>query len=67
MVETGLRQSAPAEALSDYVPCHGWSYSLIIEESSPGRSLLARLDHGAEIIGQITDVARERRIRADAI
>jgi len=40
---------------------------LIIEESSPGRSFLARLDHGAEIIGQIADVARERRIRAAAI
>ena len=40
---------------------------MIIEESSPGRSFLARLDHGAEIIGQIADVARERRIRAAAI
>ncbi len=40
---------------------------MIIEESSPGRSFLARLDHGAEIIGQIADVAREKRIRAAAI
>ena len=40
---------------------------MIIEESIAGRSLLARLDHGAEIIGQITDVARERRIKAAAI
>ena len=40
---------------------------MIIQESSPGRSFLARLDHGAEIIGQIADVARERRIRAAAI
>ena len=35
---------------------------MIIEESIAGRSLLARLDHGAEIIGQITDLARERKI-----
>ena len=40
---------------------------LMIEESSPGRSLLARLDHGAEIIGQITDIARDRNIKAAAI
>ena len=40
---------------------------MIIEESIAGRSLLARLDHGAEIIGQITDVARERKIKAAAI
>lgn len=40
---------------------------MIIEESSPGRCLLARLDHGAEIISQITDIARERKIRAAAI
>lgn len=40
---------------------------MIIEESSPGRCLLARLDHGAEIISQITDIARERQIRAASI
>ena len=40
---------------------------LIIEESIAGRSLLARLDHGAEIIVQIADLARERNIRAAAI
>ena len=40
---------------------------MIIEESSPGRSFLARLDHGAEIIVQIADLARERNIRAAAI
>ena len=40
---------------------------MIIEENSPGRCLLARLDHGAEIISQITDIARERKIRAAAI
>ena len=40
---------------------------MIIEESIAGRSLLARLDHGAEIIGQITDLARERKIKAAAI
>jgi predicted DNA-binding protein with PD1-like motif len=40
---------------------------LIIEESISGRSLLARLDHGAEMIGQITDLARERNIRTAAI
>ena len=40
---------------------------MIIEESISGRSLLARLDHGEEIIGQITDVARERKIKAAAI
>ncbi|MGB7544325.1 MAG: PPC domain-containing DNA-binding protein [Methanothrix sp.] len=40
---------------------------MIIKESSPGRCLLARLDHGAEIISQITDIARERKIRAAAI
>ena len=40
---------------------------MIIEGSSPGRCLLARLDHGAEIISQITDIVRERKIRAAAI
>jgi predicted DNA-binding protein with PD1-like motif len=40
---------------------------LIIEESIAGRSLLARLDHGAEMIGQIADLARERKIKAAAI
>ena len=40
---------------------------MIIQESTAGRSLLARLDQGAEIIGQITDVARERKIKAAAI
>lgn len=40
---------------------------MIIEESIAGRSLLARLDHGGEIIGQITDLARDRKIRAAAI
>jgi len=40
---------------------------LIIEESIAGRSLLARLDHGAEMIGQITDLARERKIKAAVI
>jgi predicted DNA-binding protein with PD1-like motif len=40
---------------------------LMIEESSPGRSLLARMDHGAEIIGQITDIARDRKIKAAEI
>ena len=40
---------------------------MIIEESIAGRSLLARLDHGAEIIVQIADLARERNIRAAAI
>lgn len=40
---------------------------MIIEESIAGRSLLARLDHGAEMIGQIADLARERRIKAAAI
>lgn len=40
---------------------------LMIEESFPGRSLLARLDHGAEIMGQITEIARDRNIKAAAI
>ena len=40
---------------------------MIIEESIAGRSLLARLDHGKEIMGQITDLARERKIKAAAI
>ena len=40
---------------------------MIIDESIAGRSLLARLDHGGEIIGQITDLARDRKIRAAAI
>ena len=40
---------------------------MIIEDSIAGRSLLARLDHGAEIIGQIAEVARERKIKAAAI
>ena len=40
---------------------------MIIEESIAGRSLLARLDHGGEIIGQITDLARERKIKAAVI
>ena len=40
---------------------------MIIEESIAGRSLLARLDHGEEMIGQIADLARERKIKAAAI
>ena len=40
---------------------------MIIEESIAGRSLLARLDYGKEIIGQIADLARERKIKAAAI
>jgi predicted DNA-binding protein with PD1-like motif len=40
---------------------------LIIEESISGRSILARLDHGEEMIGQIADLARERKIKAAAI
>jgi len=38
--------------------------SLLIGKSGPGRSLLARLDHGAEIVGQITDIARDLKIKA---
>jgi predicted DNA-binding protein with PD1-like motif len=37
---------------------------MLIRDCSPGRSLLARLDHGAEIIAQITDIAKERQIEA---
>jgi len=37
---------------------------LLIREFEGGRSLLARLDHGAEIIGQITSLIRENDIRA---
>jgi len=38
--------------------------SLQLGISSPGRCLLARLDHGSEIIGQITDIARDLEIKA---
>jgi len=37
---------------------------LLIRDCSQGQSFLARLDSGAEIIGQITDLARERQIES---
>ena len=37
---------------------------MLIRDCSQGRSLLARLDNGAEIIGRITDIVRERKIEA---
>ena len=37
---------------------------MLIRDCSQGRSLLARLDNVAEIIGQITDIVRERKIEA---
>lgn len=37
---------------------------MLIREFESGRSLLARLDHGEEIIGQITSIIRENDIRA---
>ncbi len=39
---------------------------MIIAESCTERCLLAGLDHNAEIIGQITDIARDRKIKAAA-
>ena len=35
------------------------------QEFELGRSLLARLEHGGEIIGQITSIIREEDIRAE--
>lgn len=37
---------------------------MLIRDCSQGKSLLARLDNGAEIIGQITDIARTKKIEA---
>jgi hypothetical protein len=37
---------------------------VLIREFELGRSLLARLEHGEEIIGQITSIIREEDIRA---
>ncbi len=37
---------------------------MLIREFESGRSLLARLDHGEEIIGQVTSLIREKDIRA---
>ena len=37
---------------------------MLIREFESGRSLLARLEHGAEIIGQITSIIKEKDIRA---
>lgn len=37
---------------------------MLIREFESGRSLLAGLDHGEEIIGQITSIIREKDIRA---
>lgn len=37
---------------------------MLIREFERGRQLLARLEHGAEIIGQITSIIREKDIRA---
>jgi len=37
---------------------------VVIREFENGRSLLARLEHGEEIIGQITSIIREKDIRA---
>jgi uncharacterized protein len=38
--------------------------SLLIGKSGPGIGILARLDHGAEIVGQITDIAGDLKIKA---
>jgi uncharacterized protein len=37
---------------------------LLIRDCSQGQSFLARLDSGAEIVGQITDLARESQIES---
>lgn len=37
---------------------------MLIREFESGRRLLARLEHGAEIMGQITSIIREKDIRA---
>ena len=37
---------------------------MLIREFESGRSLLARLDHGEEIIGQVMCIIREKDIRA---
>lgn len=37
---------------------------MFIRDCGQGKSLLARLDNGAEIIGQITDIARTNKIEA---
>jgi predicted DNA-binding protein with PD1-like motif len=37
---------------------------LLIRDCRQGKSLLARLDNGAEIIGQITDIVRMNKIEA---
>ena len=37
---------------------------MLVREFECGRSLLARLEHGEEIIGQITSIIREKDIRA---
>ncbi|MHB8119148.1 MAG: PPC domain-containing DNA-binding protein [Methanothrix sp.] len=37
---------------------------MLIRDCSQGRSFLARLDSGAEIIGQITDLAKDMGIKA---
>lgn len=35
---------------------------MLIQDADLGRSFLARLDHGSEIISQITEIAREKQI-----
>ena len=36
---------------------------MLIRDFRQGRCLMARLDHGADIIGQITDLAKEKEIK----
>ncbi|MEI8003934.1 MAG: PPC domain-containing DNA-binding protein [Methanothrix sp.] len=40
---------------------------MLIRDCSQGRSILARLDSGAEIMGQITDLAKDMEIEAAVI
>lgn len=35
---------------------------MLVQDACMGRSLLARLDHGSEIVNQITEIAREKQI-----
>ena len=42
----------------------GDAEKLLIRDCSQGRSILAGLDSGAEIVGQITDLAKDMGIEA---
>jgi len=37
---------------------------MLIQDACLGRSLLVRLDHGSEIVSQITEIAKEKQIEA---